>query len=252
MNVLRQLILEVIEEVISEDKCFAFEVPIENLARSEGNFDKYKNSPKVKEIIEDIKAGKKLRPLSVMPITKKDQVDYKNKINDNSKWLVYNGHNRLTAYEILGIKTIPVRIEFWDKKMGERAEKFLQQQNINYKTVIFNKEKETSWDLQWGHLREAYYHGTTVDLQPGELLLPPSETGKISEKGRKKHLDKVFFTKDLNSAKIYAGRSGYSLGDIPVVYEVEPIGEIQPIQMKPGTTVLMAPRAKIIKKIPMA
>jgi len=44
--------------------------------------------------------------------------------------------------------------------------------------------------------------------------LPPANTGNISEKGRKKNLDKVFFTKDLKSAKIYADRAKRSVAYI--------------------------------------
>ena len=74
-------------------------------------------------------------------------------------------------------------------------------------------------------VNEAYYHGTSTLFKPGEYILPPSETGNVSEKGRKKNLDKVFFTKDLGSAKIYAGRAKHSLGGEPKVYLIEPEGE---------------------------
>jgi hypothetical protein len=97
--------------------------------------------------------------------------------------------------------------------------------------------------------KEAYYHGTTTHLLPGDDVLPPLKTGKISERGRKKNLDKVFFTKDLGSAKIYAGRAKHALGGKPVVYEVEPVGDIQAINDKQGTTVFMANKAKVVKKI---
>ena len=52
-----------------------------------------------------------------------------------------------------------------------------------------------------------YYHGTSTELLIEHKLLPPDITGKIQEVGRKKNTNKVFFTKDKNSAKIYAGRS---------------------------------------------
>lgn len=94
-----------------------------------------------------------------------------------------------------------------------------------------------------------YYHGTTATLLPGEYILPPSETGKISEKGRKKNLSKVFMTKDMGSAKIYAGRAKHSLGGRPSVYLVEPVGEVETITNIPGTSVFMAPKAKVVKKL---
>lgn len=100
------------------------------------------------------------------------------------------------------------------------------------------------WDL-----KETFFHGTTTQLNPGDEVLPPSITGRVSEKGRKKNLDKVFITKDLGSAKIYAGRAKNSLGGTPAVYEVEPEGDMEVINATPGTTVISVPRAKVIKKI---
>jgi hypothetical protein len=96
-------------------------------------------------------------------------------------------------------------------------------------------------------LEEIFYHGTStaLGLLPGGHLLPPNETEKISEKGRKKNLDKVFFTKDYGSAKIYAGRAIHQFGGNPVVYAVEPEGPVELVNATPGTTVFMSPKAKI-------
>ena len=67
-----------------------------------------------------------------------------------------------------------------------------------------------------------FYHGTARKFRIGEELVPPKEHGfEISEKGRKKNLDKVFFTSDVGSAKIYARRAVNSYGGIPHIYEVE-------------------------------
>jgi len=96
---------------------------------------------------------------------------------------------------------------------------------------------------------EAFYHGTTARLEPGDEILPPSVTGKQSEKGRLKNLDKVFVTKDLGSAKIYAGRAKHSLGGKPAVYLVEPTGDLDIINRTPGTTVAATQSAKVIKKV---
>lgn len=98
-------------------------------------------------------------------------------------------------------------------------------------------------------LRKPYFHGTTVELKPGEIILPPTITRIISEKSRKKNLDKVFFTKDPKSAKIYADRAKNSLGGIPVVYEIEPLGTIETINNKKGTSVYMSSSAKVIRKL---
>jgi len=94
-----------------------------------------------------------------------------------------------------------------------------------------------------------YYHGTSHDFKPGSLILPPSKTNKVSEKGRKKNLDVVFFTKDPRSALIYAGRAVHSLGGHPAVYEVEPQGPISVLNNTEGTTVFYAPYAKVIRKV---
>jgi hypothetical protein len=99
-------------------------------------------------------------------------------------------------------------------------------------------------------LGKTIYHGTNRDFSSGDYIKPPEETGEISEKGRKKNLNKVFFTLDKGSAKIYAGRAvqSFGFGD-PSVYEVEPVGEIEWSNKTPGTTVLMAPMARVIRKI---
>lgn len=88
--------------------------------------------------------------------------------------------------------------------------------------------------------RDIFYHGSTQELDIGDYILPPSETDTISEKGRKKNLNKIFFTKDYKSAWIYAYRAQRSIGGNPVVYEIEPIGEIDIINSNPGTTVYSA------------
>lgn len=94
-----------------------------------------------------------------------------------------------------------------------------------------------------------YYHGTSATFKPGDMILPPTETGKLSESGRKKNLNLVFFTKDPRSALIYAGRAARSLGGSPVVFIVEPQGECQEINGTPGTTVYAAPCATVVREV---
>ena len=96
-----------------------------------------------------------------------------------------------------------------------------------------------------------FYHGTARKFRIGEALVPPKEHGfEISEKGRKKNLDKVFFTSDVGSAKIYARRAVNSYGGIPHIYEVEvPNVDIEVINPTPGTTVYAAPRATIVGEV---
>jgi hypothetical protein len=126
----------------------------------------------------------------------------------------------------------------------------------NYWEDDYNKMYDKPGEKDVVPIKEekVYYHGTTVDLRPGDFILPPSETGRMSEKGRKKNLDKVFFTSDPESARIYAGRARHSfldddLATEPRVYEVEPIGNMEVIQSAPGTTVFMSPKAKIVRQI---
>ena len=94
-----------------------------------------------------------------------------------------------------------------------------------------------------------YFHGSTdAVLKDGEyVLLPPSVTGVIQEEGRKKNLDKVFFTADYGLAKIYAGRARQRFGGNPVVYRVIPMGKVETIDERPGASVYMAEWAFIEK-----
>lgn len=89
---------------------------------------------------------------------------------------------------------------------------------------------------------EIYYHGSSDKLlgKNGYKILPPSETGVIQEKGRKKNLDRVFLTKDPRSARIYAGRSVQRFGGNPVVVRAIPMGNIETINDQKGTTVYSA------------
>lgn len=73
-----------------------------------------------------------------------------------------------------------------------------------------------------------YYHGSTT-LEGQHMLLPPNATGIIQERGRKKNLDKVFFTPDIGTARIYAGRSKNVNGGNTAIYRVIPMGVITKI-----------------------
>ena len=93
-----------------------------------------------------------------------------------------------------------------------------------------------------------FFHGTSdvLGLQPGHKLQPPSETGKIQERGRKKALDRVFLTADPGSARIYAGRAAAVFGGKPVVYRVKPSDDLIAHHTRPGTSVYSASSAHII------
>ena len=96
---------------------------------------------------------------------------------------------------------------------------------------------------------KAYYHGTSVQFAPGDRLVGPDETGVLSEKGRKKNLDKVFFTSDFGSAQIYASRAARSLGGRGRVYLVQPLDEIEVINDTPGTTVYASRSAVVLGEV---
>ncbi len=77
--------------------------------------------------------------------------------------------------------------------------------------------------MKTSHCREehiVFYHGSCTLAGISHVLIPPIATGVISETGRLKNLDRVFFTKDIGLAKIYAGRAARSIGGKPVVYKV--------------------------------
>ncbi|WFD55625.1 hypothetical protein phi5_145 [Enterobacter phage phi5] len=65
-----------------------------------------------------------------------------------------------------------------------------------------------------------FYHGSCTAAGIESMLLPPCASDTLSEKGRKKNLDRVFFTADIGLARIYAGRAARSIGGDPVLYRV--------------------------------
>lgn len=68
--------------------------------------------------------------------------------------------------------------------------------------------------------QKVFYHGSCTAAGIEHMLLPPETSGTISEKGRNKNLDRVFFTEDLGLAKVYAGRAAKSIGGDPVLFRV--------------------------------
>lgn len=108
---------------------------------------------------------------------------------------------------------------------------------------MFNKKLILENAMRFGFINEeTYYHGTSSMLakEIGHKLLPPQETNRIQEFGRKKNLDKVFFTKDIGSAKIYAQRACNTFGGEPVLFRVIPMGRIECLNDVKGTTVCMS------------
>ena len=87
-----------------------------------------------------------------------------------------------------------------------------------------------------------YYHGGVRELEPGDLILPPDETGALSiadvrypdeetaaKVARVHRKDRVYLTTDPNIARLCAALAPNSRrrygGD---VYAVEPIGAVEP------------------------
>ncbi|QPI13932.1 hypothetical protein MYO4S_00176 [Serratia phage 4S] len=87
---------------------------------------------------------------------------------------------------------------------------------------------------------EVYYHGSCTAAGIQNMLLPPDETDTISEKGRKKNLGRVFFTKDKGLAQIYAGRAARSIGGDPVLFRVVAPVNVTCMNSTPGASVYYA------------
>jgi hypothetical protein len=108
--------------------------------------------------------------------------------------------------------------------------------------------EQSFMNLRFHQPEGTFYHGTSDKiLSIGDKLIPPNDTGMLSERGRKVNLDKVFFTHDKRSASTYARKAVKEFGGNPVVYEVSPIGDIGTLNDKPGTTVFHADWAYIKK-----
>jgi hypothetical protein len=138
---------------------------------------------------------------------------------------------------------VPENIELFDDP--EIAGSFYTTEPISPLNIVLIRKEDGGLDENV--LKETFYHGTStvVGLKPGMHLLPPNQTEKISEKGRHKNLDKVFFTKDVGSAKIYAGRAVQQFGGNPTIFKVEPEGQVELLNPTPGSTVYMSSSAKI-------
>jgi len=98
------------------------------------------------------------------------------------------------------------------------------------------------------------YHGTSsaVVSDTEYRLVPPCESGKLQEDGRKVRLDCVFATPDLGLARIYAGRAARRFGGRPVVLEVSLPDRLTVVDpgSRPGAVVLVAPGGWIVGRAP--
>lgn len=106
--------------------------------------------------------------------------------------------------------------------------------------------EQTFMNLRVHEPNGPFYHGTSDRiLSIGDKLIPPKDTGMLSERGRKINLDKIFFTHDKRSAFVYARKAAKRFGGNPVVYEISPVGSIGVLNDMPGTTVFHADWAYI-------
>lgn len=95
------------------------------------------------------------------------------------------------------------------------------------------------------------YHGGVAGLIPGQKLLPPLVTDACScadYDGEHCRADRVYVTTDAEEAAVYAVLTAHrGRGD---VYEVEPIGELEPDPAAaPGTGSYAAPAATVVRVI---
>ena len=72
---------------------------------------------------------------------------------------------------------------------------------------------------------EVYFHGTSDIFRITEIR-PALETGTLREDWRKNLHECVFLTDSINSAYRYAVKACEKYGGNPVVYEVEPVGDV--------------------------
>lgn len=102
-----------------------------------------------------------------------------------------------------------------------------------------------------------WFHGGVPGLYPGDMIRPPSETGAatqadygnpVCDRGR------VYLTTDLRVAALMAGTyrmRGEQRGD---VYEVEPVGDLEPDPDYHGDDERLsvsAERAQILRVVPL-
>lgn len=91
-----------------------------------------------------------------------------------------------------------------------------------------------------------FFHGSSSAILPLDeyKLLPPAATGVLSESGRRKNLDRVFFTRDLGLAAIYAAKAVKRFGGRRVIRRVVvPSGDVSCLSNRKGATVFHAPQA---------
>lgn len=87
---------------------------------------------------------------------------------------------------------------------------------------------------------KTFYHGSCSIAGIEHIIAPPVDTNVLSETGRNKNLDRIFFTEDLGLAKIYAGRACKSIGGEPKIYRVVSPVDLVCMNDAPGASVYHA------------
>lgn len=102
-----------------------------------------------------------------------------------------------------------------------------------------------------------YYHGGVPGLSAGDLLLPPAETGERSQAdlgNGKCRRDRVYLTTVPVVASMMAAAWRIDTADVSGdVYEVEPLGEVEPDPdySGPAGESVQVPRALVIRLVKM-
>jgi GNAT superfamily N-acetyltransferase len=105
--------------------------------------------------------------------------------------------------------------------------------------------------------KPVYYHGTTADLKPGDMIEPRSTIGTPAYVPDASHYspDSTYLTTEDHLAERYAvGRAGRQ-GGAPRIYEVEPLGPVAPdpeyVASGFGSDQVIAPRARVVREVPL-
>lgn len=92
-----------------------------------------------------------------------------------------------------------------------------------------------------------YFHGSNRGLKIGEYILPPSVTGRDSLANYGAHKvcrkDRVYVSVAQTDAQLFACRSD---NVDPIVYEVEPDGDLEPDPDCPSGVAFACEKAKIV------
>jgi hypothetical protein len=102
---------------------------------------------------------------------------------------------------------------------------------------------------------EQFFHGTTAKFEPGDYLTPKgaNEHGRYEEEGGRSH---VYITPDIDRAETYAhARAGSphwrwdSYDEGPKVYQVQPMGKIEPDPGDEYASARTRARVKVIRRL---